>query len=161
MCSSGTYGRGELITHETWITLAEHCKERPQCHFVWCGIKNYRDFISRSLKRVSFSDSEVKQKAEQYLLKVSRFVIHFDPELFKIFHGIDWKCLVWNTTKGSQYSKTSICHFVLTSTLSLDSLKTPFCVWPIKICPEHFVYEKNTEYTHEYAIRSFKDIWTY
>lgn len=100
-CSSGTYWRGQLITHETWITLAEHCKERLQCHFVWCGIKKYENFISRSCKRVSFSDLEEKQKAEQYLLKVCRLVTHFDPERFKIFHSIDWKCLVWSTAKAS------------------------------------------------------------
>jgi len=40
--SSRTRWHGELITHETLITLAGHCKEGLQCHFVWCGIKKMR-----------------------------------------------------------------------------------------------------------------------
>lgn len=120
-------------------------------------------FYFRSLKRVSFSDLDENQKAKQYLLKLCRFVIHFDTELFKIFQGIDWKRLVWNTTKDSQYSKKSICHFVLVSTFSLGSLKMSFCVWPIKICPEPCTsfMKQGTESPHEYSIISFKDIWTY
>lgn len=43
----------------------------------------------------------------------------------------------------------------------LWSLKVPFCVWPIKICPESYtlLLKQGTEHQQEDSIMSFKSVW--